>query len=636
MRAFALSLLVLAVVIGVVFADVYLQGAIKGSNNRFVETSATRNQNNRIFNSQNNARGGCNLGQADAGANSASNYDYDFGYNTNVDPGSAAAQYKYADTYYEGSEIVLAWTNQHGCGGNPLTDPHNNQCNIVLQYTCDTVHEDRALDTYLHDGRDPNQAAPNSFATDCGATRTRSLAAGEQGIHESRCWYQQCAARQRNKGLFTADQTLNADRATHTRQNPGGGRSGMECEEEREYYPYWTPSPWRDIAYLSSELQSTNIDPCKMVAENTQNTQKKYKCVGDYANGDAAAWKAITAEECLAAGGEWKGYSWNIPAPECKEAPWSRDNHLGASREGFYTNYTWTVPSLKDVWSGDGVTAGAGDYAKCVVRIRYNITTSDYDPWKTFSESNGKENSPVTNDPTVAVGGSYPLQLAINTAQFGRTFQDRTHVFTIRRRPADWSNKRIVNLNLIGKRCNIVECYPAVEYYWIPTTPQVKPGDLVHVQWTGSNTHNNGPNGGDGQTGDSGTGRGGSDHHNFVLTKDEASSFPIPLDKFQGKTLWDQSTCYRPSAPSGTIPASLTPIDCAVTMATSGFYNTKAMTGPGTATLESLLNEVGASFVGGMVIEPKESAIGKHYFMSMRDNNFTNRDQKGYIEVMKP
>ena len=33
--------------------------------------------------------------------------------------------------------------------------------------------------------------------------------------------------------------------------------------------------------------------------------------------------------------------------------------------------------------------------------------------------------------------------------------------------------------------------------------------DLVHIQWTGSNTHNNQPNGGDGQTGDAGEGQGG-------------------------------------------------------------------------------------------------------------------------------
>ena len=34
-------------------------------------------------------------------------------------------------------------------------------------------------------------------------------------------------------------------------------------------------------------------------------------------------------------------------------------------------------------------------------------------------------------------------------------------------------------------------------------------GDLVHIQWTGSNRHNNGNPAGDGQAGDAGEGRGG-------------------------------------------------------------------------------------------------------------------------------
>ena len=51
----------------------------------------------RLFDSQNNARGGYNAGGL---------------------------------IYYEGSKVVLEWTNQHQCGGD------NNNCELVVQYMC--------------------------------------------------------------------------------------------------------------------------------------------------------------------------------------------------------------------------------------------------------------------------------------------------------------------------------------------------------------------------------------------------------------------------------------------------------------------------------------------------------------------
>ena len=60
-------------------------------------------------------------------------------------------------------------------------------------------------------------------------------------------------------GLFTANQNLKGDSAKFTRQNANGKRRGYEVPEERDYYPYWAPTPWKDIAIMASDEKTKGL-----------------------------------------------------------------------------------------------------------------------------------------------------------------------------------------------------------------------------------------------------------------------------------------------------------------------------------------------------------------------------------------
>ncbi|KAL0486990.1 DD3-3 [Acrasis kona] len=547
--------------VNIVTADIYLHNP-RGNNNRNCERGENRQNENRLFDSENNAKGG---------------------YACPRTRGVAFTPQMY---YYQGSQLQVEWSQQHACGGNV-------NCQIVLQYMC----EDTA--PYIRDG------IPTDI-TDGTGTNTPTAADinnPDVGFNESPSNLARCKARQRNGGLYTADQTINGQSAVFTRQNPNGQTSGLECQEERDYYPYWHPSPWKDIAIFT-----TNVTMCPYYQAESQNVMSKGECVK--ANGDPLSFNQ--RQTCLSGNGIWNVTEpYNIAPPDCLPITnvASRDNHLGSVLGGQLAGYNWTIPN--DIRN------------TCVLRIRYNISSSDFNNWEIDSSKNGA-NAPVKDRPYMDFGLSQPLGMAINTDQLGRTFQDRTYTFGIKQRPSNIRfYDKIYNLNVRGKRGNIVQTFPAVEYDFVPNFLMVQGGDYVHLQWTGSDYNpNRNPNDGEGGPFE------GSDRHNFVQTDSLTANIPrlvqnanmfklengdVNATLFQRLALLDQNvreclniTALRAKNNNNEDAAGRDRLNC------------------------GKLNNVGVYFDAGLI---RQVVSGKFSYMSTRNNNFSNRSQKGLLVV---
>ena len=510
--------------------------------------------------------------------------------------------------YYEGSVLPVEWTNQHGCGGNSKI-----ACELVLQYACEDTLDPRvdnfwpwvpnkaeASSTYFgtqhfrsddhigapRDGipRDAQDAAtdtvPQNEASAIASTReTRRF-----GMQESYDYYETCQRTERNKGLYTADQRVRRNDRRGTRQNPNGNRHGFECPEERDYYPWWAPSPWVDIAVLTDSAGST---PCMRSSTNcttrcayylseTMNWNNKGYCDVDHSNSESTVTTKTSSsrwgqrkwynnrEECEDAGFTWYmiSHADNLNLGNnsfvCAHTQYTRTNQLGNGREdsiisqsedssqvgnlanhdiqGVNANrFLWTIPKIPTTMAATptdyfspSMTAA---YKSCVLRIRYNISTADFQQWpedavdstvvermvdsKNNSRSEDDPNTPLHQNPYVYVGpganefvGDEFVALRVNTNQFGRTFQDRSYVFSIKPLPtanatldnngdtpamditavqnAISNGGMVFNVNVRGKRGNIVQTYPAVEYDFVPNALMLGTNDMIHFQWTGS------------------------------------------------------------------------------------------------------------------------------------------------------
>jgi len=324
--------------------------------------------------------------------------------------------------------------------------------------------------------------------------------------------------------------------------------------------------------------------------------------------------------DCVNSGkGEWKeSGKFDIPAPQCLSTDLiaARDNHLGTTLSGKPAQYNWVLPF--------NIVSDA-----CVLRIRYNISTDDV-KFDLDYKSNAEE-SAIKQDPLGSYGMASTLSMAVNTNQFGRTFQDRSYVFAIKKREGISSSAKIYNVNVVGKRGNIVQTYPALEYRFVPEHLSISADDYVHFQWTGSDYNpDRDPNDGEGGPKDPDGGL-RADRSNVVQMDYPGLSIPRPA---QYNTMFVKSN----GKPDMDLINKLAFIDQDITNATACYSQAQIE-----AELEkdekfefdvrncAKLNGAKTPYFDAKPI--KLRSTGTFWYFSTRNNNFSNRGQKASITV---
>lgn len=551
-----------------VSADVYLHNP-RGGNNRCDERSNDRNNANRLFDSQNNAAGG-----------------YAVGCNRLPDAENDADISCYKMKYYTDTVIPIRWTSQHNCG-------ENNECQFIIQYACEGH-----LGVNIRDGH-PQNPNGNTCTARIPEKTDRELEEEEQenplkyGKHEDYTYYQRCKGRERNPFLFTADQKLKGDTAQYTRQNPNGNRYGFECPEERDYYPYWGESDWRDIAVLT-----TDTNRCDMYRDNSRCFIEKHDCLG-------GTKFSTNREECELHGGLWYTYP-KFPESECNftctDAPSAPINRLGSGADDSKHNtFYWKVPPIP--------------LENCILRLRYNISTKET-PWE-FTNKNNKE---LKNNPVMNTTDGVPVRMAVNTAQYGRVFEDRTYTFDIIERPIELKESTIHNVNVQGKRGNIAQVRNCIEYDFVPNDITITEDEYLHFQWLGSDYN---PQGNDGE------GRAGTDRSNLVFIDSHKDNLPSQShSEIQPQPIFTTETRHT----LATLNQPITDAEQCYTF--DELANQNKRNDQQALKNCALLNRAEPYFNMFPVKPVSQTSQQPQKLMSSRNNNFSNRGQKLSIRVL--
>jgi len=167
-----------------------------------------------------------------------------------------------------------------------------------------------------------------------------------------------------------------------------------------------------------------------------------------------------------------------------------------------------------------------------------------------------------------------------------------------------------------GKRGNIVQAYPATEYDYVPQILNARVGDYIHFQWTGCDTN---------PAGNAGEGTDQTDRSNVVQIEDMAASHPASDEWISKHTPMFQSKELRLRM------AMLGQTDCLSYEELLAKNNNNENAVEQDVQNCMKLNAASQYYDAGLI---KFNLTGDFHFMSTRNHNFSNRDQKGQLNIV--
>jgi len=178
------------------------------------------------------------------------------------------------------------------------------------------------------------------------------------------------------------------------------------------------------------------------------------------------------------------------------------------------------------------------------------------------------------------------------------------------------SSTKIYNLNVRGKRGNIVQTFPATEYDFTPNRLTVEEGDIVHFQWTGCDTN---------PANNQGEGRLSTDRSNIVQIESLNSNIPVIATNNTVPTQMFDDVATR------TKMGLLLQTNCKTyAQLMQANNNNQAAVEQDIANCGKLNAAATPYFNGGLV---QMNNTGTFFYQSTRNNNFSNRTQKGMLVV---